>query len=195
MKIEISDKTFERLQKQAKPLIHTVEDVLVILLDFYEGEKGEFVNKGNDTEINTNGGVNEHVKSGSVEVSNTSPIELRGFQKDLWELIIEPMPSDIFSLQDIYKKQKPLEEKHPHIREFEAAIRATLQKLKVKGCVEFIERGRYRRLNIVTASAFVHFFKTCSSKEELLKVQTIIKSGDNEALFELVKNRNSCNKK
>ena len=134
MDIQLSERTFQRLQGLAEPLVDTVEDVILRLLG--------------------NPGGNGGVKSPSTRpptrplAHNTPALSaLRGFQRELWELVILKMPTERFSLRDVYERKQPLVELRPHVKEMEAVIRGTLEKLRDKGYIEFIDnRGHYRRL-------------------------------------------------
>ena len=133
MKIELSDETFRRLQGLAEPLVDSVEDVIVRLIKGYEGSGGvKLAAQPPPTPPRT-----QNVQSLS---------ELRGFQKELWELVILKMPTERFSLRDVYARMQPLVDRRPHVKEIEASMRAGLEKLRDKGYVEFIDnRGQYRR--------------------------------------------------
>lgn len=133
MDIELSDGTFQRLQELAEPLVDTVEDVILRLLDSYGGN-GEMKSRSSTPPIRPR------------LLTTPARSELRGFQRELWELVILKMPTEGFSLRDVYARQEPLVELRPHVKEMEASIRGTLEKLRDKGYIEFIDnRGRYRR--------------------------------------------------
>ena len=131
MKIEISEATFRRLQNHAEPLVDTVEDVIVTLLEHFESTQE------NSIVLETIGGE---------QMSDRKLRRLSGFRKELWELVIQRLPV-VFSLHDVYKHQEPLVQKRPHVREMEASIRAGLQRLRDMGYLEFLERGEYRRVS------------------------------------------------
>lgn len=136
MELNLSETTFRRLQGLAEPFVDSPEDVILRLIDAYEGNKG-----------------GRKLASATLNQKNTrldkapASYELRGFQNELWKLVIGPMPTTRFSLQDVYARKEPLVALRPHVKEIEASIRAGLEKLRDKGFIEFIDnRGQYRRL-------------------------------------------------
>ena len=132
MQIEISEATFRRLQAHAEPFVDTVEDTLTRLLDSYENESQNRL---------------EEATPESPQKHNGEKMLLKGFQKELWELVVLTMPTKEFSLRDVYARKAPLTKRRPHVKELEASIRGGLEKLRDKGYLEFIDnRGRYRRL-------------------------------------------------
>lgn len=132
MRIEISDSTFLRLQAMARPLIDSVDDVINRLADQYE-------RKGATKTMNAILPTQVHAA--------TAIQDLRGFQRELWELVIGPMPTNPFRLRDVYDRQEHLRKLRPNVKELEAAIRNALEKLRDKGLLEFIDnRGTYRRM-------------------------------------------------
>jgi hypothetical protein len=140
VKIEISEQAFKRLQRHAVPLLETVEDVIVKLLDAYEGKR-----------------VRETVPRNLLD--DLLPPHMRpkrrvaGFAGDLWELVILKLP-ERFSLADVYKNIHVIGKKRPHVKELEAAARASLQTLRDAGYVEFLDnRGEYRRVSSDTGEA------------------------------------------
>ena len=75
------------------------------------------------------------------------PHNLRGLQKEVWELVIEPTPMKTFTLRDVYARETPLAKLRPHVKELRASIRGTLEKLRDKGFIEFVDnQGTYRKL-------------------------------------------------
>lgn len=70
---------------------------------------------------------------------------LKGFQKELWEVILT-FPKPAFTLQELYKRAEALRPRHPAVKEFEATIRGTIQKLRDAGYVKFFGNGSYLRL-------------------------------------------------
>jgi len=135
MRIEVSDQTFKRLQALAKPLIDTVEDVMVKLLDFYAADK------------EANGPQRQPVEAPQGVASRPRAREsLNGFKQELWELVVQKLPST-FSLHDVYKHMEPLVKLRPHVQKMEATIRNAMQRLRDMGYVEFLDRGEYRRID------------------------------------------------
>jgi hypothetical protein len=129
MTIEIEETTFVRLQKLARPLIDSVDDVIVRLLD------------------NCESGQSPHPTNVATREEDGDSHSLRGFQRELWELVIAPMSVTRFTLQDVYARKQPLIERRPHVQEIDASIRAGLEKLRDKGFLEFVDnRGTYKRL-------------------------------------------------
>ena len=134
MKIEISDRTFNRLQQHAVPLKDTPEDVIVKLLNAYEKRKRR-----------------EKPIPGLLD--DLLPPRLRqqrrsvtGFAGELWDLVILKLPKD-FSLAEVYRRLSVIQKKRPHVKELEASARAALQTLRDAGYIEFLDnRGQYRRL-------------------------------------------------
>jgi hypothetical protein len=67
--------------------------------------------------------------------------------KDLIGDIIERLPRD-FSLSDVLDYESRLASSYPANRNIDAKVRQTLQILRDQGVVEFLGKGRYRRLNL-----------------------------------------------
>lgn len=59
---------------------------------------------------------------------------------------IGKIPSNEFSLEDIYKFEIVLQIKHPDNNFVKDKIRQQLQLLRDKGFIEFTSRGNYRRI-------------------------------------------------
>jgi hypothetical protein len=136
MRIDISDRTFARLQARAAPLVDSVDDVIVKLLDATEGSKAA-------------SRVTQTSPSGSVKpaANRADPTSLRGFQKELWDLVISKMPFETFTLRDVYDRKAPLVTLRPNVQEIEASIRGTLERLRDRNFIEFVDnRGNYRKL-------------------------------------------------
>jgi hypothetical protein len=129
MKIEVSQHNYTRLQRHGRTFEDSPDSVVGRLLDYYEERNGP------------------RLEASQVPISPHGVTDLRGFQKELWELVIMPMPNPTFSLTDVYAREKVLEEKRPHVKELRASIRAGLENLRDKGYLQFVDnRGRYRRL-------------------------------------------------
>lgn len=129
MKIEVSESTFKKLQELSEPLVDTSDAVIIRLIDHFNKETKPMKCF---TETNHN---------------NVTFHDLRGFQKELWEEVISRIPFETFSLTDVYERKKPLVDKRPHVKEIEASIRGTLEKLRDKGYIKFVDnRGRYQKL-------------------------------------------------
>lgn len=61
---------------------------------------------------------------------------------------VEAIPSDAFSLQDVYAFEASLRERYPANANVRPKIRQQLQVLRDKGLVEFLGGGRYRKLRL-----------------------------------------------
>jgi hypothetical protein len=114
----------------------------------YPGQRGiiEWVPNGSfDTVVHQQNGIRQiktSSNSGRYDIS-----ELRGFQKELWELVISKMPTTRFTLRDVYARKQPLVALRPHVKEIDATIRAGLEKLRDRGLIEFVDnQGTYLRL-------------------------------------------------
>jgi len=130
MQIQLSETTFRRLQSLATPLVDSVEDVIVRLIDAFEQKgKTDMVPRRNQ----------------NISRSIGRP-RLSGFLKELWDLI-GSLPTERFSLRDMYARMGELERKRPDVKEMGASVRAGLQKLRDKNFIEFLDnQGNYRRL-------------------------------------------------
>jgi hypothetical protein len=127
--IQVSAELFQRLQDRAEPLVDTVEDVLWRLLDERDSTPD-----------------NPHQQKGRSPMQAERAI-LKGFQRELWELVVCQIPTTRFTLRDVYARQHVLRELRPHVRELEASIRGALEKLRDKGLIEFVDNnGTYRKL-------------------------------------------------
>lgn len=134
MKIELSNRTFKRLQRHAVPLKDSPEDVIVRLLDAFETTR----RVKDDKPVPLDEYLPARMRS--------MPRRVSGFAGELWELVIQPLPEE-FSLADVYRHLDPIRERRPHVKELEASARAALQTLRDAGYIEFLDnRGRYRRL-------------------------------------------------
>ncbi len=60
---------------------------------------------------------------------------------------VDSIPSDIFMLRDIYKFENKLQQKHPNNKFIKDKIRQQLQILRDKGLIEFISRGKYKKIS------------------------------------------------
>lgn len=129
MKVDMTERTFRRLQKHAVPLRDNVEDVIVKLLDAYEAKK----------------------KPETANLDDLLPRDFRqrrkvaGFAGELLNLILT-LPEE-FSLAEVYRNMGPLKKQRPHVKELEASVRAALQTLRDAGHLQFLDnRGQYRRV-------------------------------------------------
>ena len=139
MKIEVSDAIFSRLQKHATPLVDSVEDVIVKLIDFYD--KG---NKSQPTQMSRT--FAEDMRGDLLQVP---PKPLKGFKLHLLGVLKVTLKKRVFSLDDVYAHKSILQAKYPNNNNIKAAIRAGLQELRDLGYVRFIDgNGAYELLDI-----------------------------------------------
>ena len=86
--------------------------------------------------------VNEYTKMKKLQ---TSDLEKRGWLLDVLNCVND-IGSNEFTLKDMYNYVEILQRKHIYNNHIEAKIRQQLQFLRDKGFIEFIERGRYRKI-------------------------------------------------
>ena len=86
--------------------------------------------------------VNEYTK---IKKLQTSDLEKRGWLLDVLNCVND-IGSNEFTLKDMYNYVEILQRKHIYNNHIEAKIRQQLQFLRDKGFIEFIERGRYRKI-------------------------------------------------
>ena len=77
----------------------------------------------------------------------TADIDLRGWLMDIMRCA-DKIDCDIFSLSDMYAFTNELRQKHPNNHNIGAKIRQQLQYLRDKGFIEFLGRGRYRKIRM-----------------------------------------------
>ena len=75
----------------------------------------------------------------------TNDLNLRGWMLDILNCINQ-IKSETFTLQEIYKYADFLKSKHGLNHNIEPKIRQQLQFLRDKGFIEFVERGKYRKV-------------------------------------------------
>lgn len=75
----------------------------------------------------------------------TNSIDSRGWLFDTLSCI-DKLPSDLFSLSDMYIFESELANKHPNNNFIKDKIRQQLQLLRDKGIIEFIGRGKYKKI-------------------------------------------------
>jgi hypothetical protein len=68
-----------------------------------------------------------------------------GWKRDVFE-VLERIPAQEFTLQDLRVFENDLQRRHPENRNVAPKIRQQLQLLRDNGLVEFVSRGRYRKL-------------------------------------------------
>lgn len=81
-------------------------------------------------------------QSSNLEISN---IEERGWLFDVLECV-NLIPTQEFSLDDVYRFESVLSAKHPHNHNVKPKIRQQLQYLRDKGFLAFTQRGKYKKL-------------------------------------------------
>ena len=86
--------------------------------------------------------LNSYLQTKKLQTEN---INLRGWLLDVLNCI-NKIKSETFTLQEIYSYADFLKEKHFENKNIEAKIRQQLQFLRDKGFIEFIGRGKYRKL-------------------------------------------------
>ena len=59
---------------------------------------------------------------------------------------VERIPNDTFLLDDVYNFANELQQKHPENNFVRDKIRQQLQYLRDKGFVQFVDRGKYRKV-------------------------------------------------
>lgn len=74
----------------------------------------------------------------------TTGLDARGWLLDVLNCI-NRIPSEIFSLEDVYQFDRELKARHPQNNTIRPKIRQQLQVLRDKGFLEFLERGLYRK--------------------------------------------------
>lgn len=80
-----------------------------------------------------------------IKALQTNNIENRGWLIDVLNCVNKTNETE-FSLEDVYKFSKLLQDKHPDNHHIEAKIRQQLQVLRNKGAIEFLGQGKYRKL-------------------------------------------------
>ncbi len=96
----------------------------------------------NSRTLDINEVVRRTNRAKSLEKNN---IELRGWLMDILSCI-NRIPDSEFNLRDIYFFEKMLSFKYPNNNNIKAKIRQQLQFLRDKGYVEFLGRGKYRKI-------------------------------------------------
>jgi len=70
--------------------------------------------------------------------------KLKGWTLDVMRCLDE-IDKEEFDLDDVYKFEKYLQQKHPNNKHIKDKIRQQLQYLRDKGYIEFIQKGKYRK--------------------------------------------------
>lgn len=87
--------------------------------------------------------LNSYLQTKKLQTEN---LNLRGWMLDVLNCV-NKIKSETFTLQEIYRDADFLKEKHSENKNIEAKIRQQLQFLRDKGFIEFIGRGKYRKVN------------------------------------------------
>ena len=87
--------------------------------------------------------LNSYTQTKKLQTEN---LNLRGWILDVLNCV-NKIKSEIFTLQDVYKFEDFLKLKHIENKNIEAKIRQQLQFLRDKGFIEFLGRGKYRKVN------------------------------------------------
>ena len=80
-----------------------------------------------------------------VKHLQTNNLNLRGWMLDILNCV-NNIQSESFTLQDIYNQAVNLQSKHQDNHNIKSKIRQQLQFLRDKGFIEFIKRGKYRKV-------------------------------------------------
>lgn len=86
--------------------------------------------------------VKEVKKSNQLQINN---IDSRGWLLDVLNCI-NNIPNNVFSLSDIYSFESVLQAKHSNNNHIKEKIRQQLQFLRDKGFLEFLGKGRYKKI-------------------------------------------------
>ena len=109
---------------------------------------------------------------------------LVGFENDLWYRLICNMPFNDFSLQEVYSRMDVLSDHLDKIEKPDEHIRASLQRLRDKGFVDFVSRGNYRRRHVVTIKEYLEMRLENDDVLEFFKLRD---NGTAEQIFSFVK--------
>ncbi len=80
-----------------------------------------------------------------IQSLRTSKIDSRGWLLDVLRCV-ERIPADNFCLDEVYAFADELQKKHPDNNFVQDKIRQQLQYLRDKGFLQFVSRGKYRRI-------------------------------------------------
>lgn len=86
--------------------------------------------------------IDQYKRTQSLQVKK---IESRGWLFDVLKCV-ERIPNDTFLLDDVYNFANELQQKHPENNFVRDKIRQQLQYLRDKGFVQFVDRGKYRKV-------------------------------------------------
>lgn len=82
---------------------------------------------------------------------NAVGAQLNGWQADVFA-VVASLDGACFIISDVYAFENQLAQKHPDNKNVKPKIRQILQQLRDLGLLEFVERGRYRKLWISRSS-------------------------------------------
>lgn len=71
-------------------------------------------------------------------------LNLKSWLKDVYE-IVEKLKNE-FTIQDVYRFESKLQKLHPNNKHIKDKIRQTLQYLRDRGLIKFVDKGRYKKL-------------------------------------------------
>ena len=84
----------------------------------------------------------DYARAVKLKVSN---MDLRGWLMDIMKCI-DSIPGEFFSINEIYRFNDELRAKHPANHNVPAKIRQQLQFLRDRGFIEFLGKGKYRKI-------------------------------------------------
>lgn len=82
-----------------------------------------------------------------VQSLQVSKMERRGWLLDVLKCV-ERIPNDDFLLDEVYAFVDELQQKHPENNFIRDKIRQQLQYLRDKGFIQFVNRGKYRKIHL-----------------------------------------------
>jgi type II restriction enzyme len=86
-----------------------------------------------------------HLKWKSTDFLKSKKIDSRGWILDVMNCI-EKIQNNVFTLEQIYSFENQLRLKYPNNNHIKDKIRQQLQLLRDKGLLEFVERGKYKKI-------------------------------------------------
>ena len=105
-------------------------------------EHGKIAVIKSHTELNKNIVLKNYSRSAKLRIEN---INLRGWLMDILNCV-DKINHEVFLLKDLYGFADELSEKHPDNNNVTAKIRQQLQFLRDKGFIEFLGRGKYKKI-------------------------------------------------
>ena len=139
MNIEITQATFEMLQSHATPLVDSVEDVIIKLLNSYEVKGKQKYQKMTKAQATA--------PLGDLLIKPKKT--LKGFKLHLLGVLKDKIESNVFTLNDVYSHCSILQAAYPNNKNIDSAIRAGLQELRDLEYVRFLDgNGMYELLEV-----------------------------------------------